>query len=62
MRLSEIGTINVIEGSFTVRIKRPPEQVFSVLSDLERYLARWAKGPIAAQQLTADAGIGTSSS
>jgi len=49
----------MIEGSFSVRINRSPEQVFAVLTDFERYLARWAKGPVAARKLTAETGIGT---
>lgn len=49
----------MIEGSFSVRINRSPEQVFAVLTDFERYLARWAKGPVAARKLTAETGVGT---
>jgi carbon monoxide dehydrogenase subunit G len=51
--------VHVIEDSFSVRINRSPEQVFAVLTDFEQYLARWAKGPIAARRLTAEAGIGS---
>ena len=38
----------MIELSFVVRIDRPSEQVFAVLTDFEAYLARWAAGPIGA--------------
>jgi len=38
----------------TVRIGRAPGQVFSVLADFETYLARWAKGPIAAARTDKD--------
>ena len=38
----------MIEFDTTVRIGRTPGQVFSVLADFETYLARWAKGPVAA--------------
>jgi hypothetical protein len=38
----------VIELSFDVRIGRPSEQVFAVLTDFEAHLARWAAGPIGA--------------
>jgi hypothetical protein len=41
-----------IEHSCEVLINRPPAHVFIVLTDLERYLARWAKGPVAAKKLT----------
>jgi carbon monoxide dehydrogenase subunit G len=37
----------MIELSFGVRVDRPSEQVFAVLTDFEAYLARWASGPIA---------------
>jgi len=42
----------MIELSFSVSIARPPAVVFSILADFETYLARWAKGPIAASKLT----------
>jgi hypothetical protein len=45
----------VIELSFGVRIDRPSEQVFAVLTDFEAYLARWAAGPIAATPMSASA-------
>jgi hypothetical protein len=45
----------VIELSFGVRVDRPAEQVFAVLTDFEAYLARWAAGPIAATPLSASA-------
>jgi len=45
----------VIELSFAVRVDRPSEQVFSVLTDFEAYLARWAAGPIAATPTSASA-------
>jgi uncharacterized protein YndB with AHSA1/START domain len=41
----------MIELSFSVSIARPPAVVFSILTDFETYLARWAKGPIAAAKL-----------
>jgi len=43
----------VIELSFGVRVDRPSEQVFAVLSDFEAYLARCAAGPIAATRTSA---------
>ena len=42
----------MIELSFNVSIARPPAVVFSILTDFETYLARWAKGPIAAARLS----------
>jgi uncharacterized membrane protein len=41
-----------IEHSCEVMINRPPDHVFTILVDLERYLARWAQGPTAAKKLT----------
>ena len=49
----------MIEFDTTVRIHRAPDQVFSVLADFETYLARWAKGPVAAARTHGDGGIGT---
>jgi carbon monoxide dehydrogenase subunit G len=50
----------VIELSLGVRVDRPPEQVFAVLTDFESYLARWAAGPIAAARTSlAATGAGT---
>jgi carbon monoxide dehydrogenase subunit G len=49
----------MIQGSFSVRINRSPEQVFAVLTDFERYLPRWAKGPVAVRKLSAETGVGT---
>lgn len=43
---------NMIAVGATVSIRRPPELVFSVLSDIERYLASWADGPVAATRAT----------
>jgi hypothetical protein len=40
----------MIEFGTTVRIGRTPGQVFPILADFETYLARWAKGPIAASR------------
>jgi hypothetical protein len=40
----------VIELTSTVTIRQPPSVVYAVLTDFERYLARWADGPIAAQK------------
>ena len=44
-----------IEYSCEIVINRPPAHVFVLLTDLERYLARWAKGPVAAKKLTSGA-------
>ena len=41
-----------IEHSCEVVINGPPAYVFTILTDLEQYLARWAKGPVAARKLT----------
>jgi uncharacterized protein YndB with AHSA1/START domain len=41
-----------IEHSCEILIDRPPAHVFTLLVDLEQYLARWAKGPVAARKLT----------
>lgn len=49
----------MIEFETAVRIDRPLERVFSVLADFETYLARWAKGPIAAVRTAGDGGVGT---
>jgi len=43
----------------TVRIDRAPAQVFAVLADFETYLARWAKGPIAAVRTAGNGGVGS---
>jgi Polyketide cyclase / dehydrase and lipid transport len=45
----------VIELSFGVRVDRPCQQVFAVLTDFEAYLARWAAGPIGATPTSASA-------
>ncbi len=49
----------MIEFDTTVRIGRTPAQVFSVLADFETYLARWAKGPVAAVRTDGDGGAGS---
>ena len=49
----------MIEFDTTVRIGRDPGQVFPVLADFETYLARWAKGPIAAARTDGDGGAGS---
>jgi polyketide cyclase/dehydrase/lipid transport protein len=49
----------MIEFETTVRIGRTPGQVFSVLADFETYLARWAKGPVAAARTDGDGGAGS---
>jgi hypothetical protein len=49
----------MIEFDTTVRIDRTPRQVFSVLADFETYLARWAKGPVAAARTGGDGGAGS---
>ena len=49
----------MIEFDTTVRIGRTPGQVFSVLTDFQQYLARWAKGPVAAVRTGGDGGAGT---
>lgn len=41
----------MIALSSSISIHRPRELVFSVLSDVEHYLARWAQGPVAATKL-----------
>jgi len=41
----------MIELSFTESISRPRSDVFSILTGFERYLAQWAKGPIAAAKI-----------
>ena len=46
----------MIEFDTTVRIGRTPGQVFPVLADFETYLARWAKGPVAAARTDGDGG------
>jgi Polyketide cyclase / dehydrase and lipid transport len=49
----------MIEFDTTVRIGRTPGQVFSVLADFGTYLARWAKGPVAAVRTDGDGGAGS---
>ena len=49
----------MIEFETTVQIDQPAQRVFAVLVDFESYLARWAKGPIAAKKLSGDGGAGT---
>ncbi len=49
----------MIEFDTTVRIGRTPGQVFPVLADFETYLARWAKGPVAAARTDGDGGAGS---
>ncbi|HTT85915.1 MAG TPA: SRPBCC family protein [Acidimicrobiales bacterium] len=49
----------MIEETFSVNIRRKPEDVFRILTDFEHYLARWAKGPVAARKLTTGDGVGT---
>lgn len=49
----------MIEFDTTVRIGRAPGQVFCVLADFETYLARWAKGPVAAVRTHGDGGNGS---
>jgi len=41
-----------IEHACEIVINRPPAHVFALLTDFEHYLARWAKGPVAAKKLT----------
>jgi uncharacterized membrane protein len=41
-----------IEHSCEIVINSPPCHVFTILADLEQYLARWAKGPVAVKKLT----------
>ena len=41
-----------IEHGCDIVINRPPAHVFALLTDFELYLARWAKGPVAAKKLT----------
>ena len=40
------------EHSCEILINSPPAHVFTILADLEQYLARWAKGPVAVKKLT----------
>ena len=49
----------MIEFDTTVRIDRTPGQVFCVLADFGTYLARWAKGPVAAVRTDGDGGAGS---
>jgi uncharacterized protein YndB with AHSA1/START domain len=50
----------VIELRLRQSIARPPADVFRVLTDFERYLARWATGPSAARKLgSGPTGVGT---
>lgn len=50
----------MITFTSAVSIRRSQADVYAVLTDFERYLARWAKGPVAAKQLSAGApGMGT---
>ena len=49
----------MIEFDTTVRIGRTPGQVFPVLAGFEAYLARWAKGPVAAARTDGDGGAGS---
>jgi Polyketide cyclase / dehydrase and lipid transport len=49
----------MIEFDTTVGIGRTPGQVFSVLADFETYLARWAKGPVAAARTDGSGGAGS---
>ena len=49
-----------IEHASEIVINRPPAHVFAVLTDLEQYLAQWAKGPVVAKKLTS--GVTTSGS
>jgi hypothetical protein len=49
----------MIEFDTTVRIGRTPAQVFSVLADFQVYLARWAKGPVAAVRTDGDGRAGS---
>jgi uncharacterized membrane protein len=44
-----------IEHSCEIVISSPAAHVFTILTDLEQYLARWAKGPVAAEKLTSGA-------
>jgi len=49
----------MIEFDTTVRIGRAPGQVFPILADFETYLARWAKGPVAAARTDGDGRAGS---
>jgi Polyketide cyclase / dehydrase and lipid transport len=49
----------MIEFDTTVRIGRAPSQVFAILADFETYLARWAKGPVAAVRTGGGGGAGS---
>ena len=41
-----------IEDSCEIVINSSPGHVFTILADLEQYLAWWAKGPVAVKKLT----------
>jgi hypothetical protein len=41
-----------IEHSCEIVINSSPSHVFTILADLEQYLVRWAKGPVAVKKLT----------
>jgi hypothetical protein len=56
---ARVVTNQMIEFDTTVRIGRTPGRVFSVLADFETYLARWAKGPVAAVRTDGDGGDGS---
>jgi hypothetical protein len=49
----------MIEFDTTVRIGRTPDQVFPILAGFETYLARWAKGLVAAVRTDGDGGAGS---
>ena len=49
----------MIEETFSVFIHCPPEAVFAILTDFESYLARWAKGPVAAKRTSIETGLGS---
>jgi len=59
-RLCDLFRACMIELSFTESISRPRTDVFSILTSFERYLAEWAKGPVAAAKIGLDpTGTGT---
>jgi hypothetical protein len=60
MEYSLTMTEGKIEHAYEVVVNRPSALVFALLTDFEKYLSQWAKGPVAVRKLTAgDTGSGT---
>jgi len=49
----------VIELDFSLAIDRSCEVTFAVLTEIEKYLTTWAKGPIAVEKIRGDGTSGT---